>query len=105
VGKTQADHQQGVRGCAGGSASSTKSDEARASVGNKRELIPDETCWPGHVSVPGREARRCHQLIRTTPALNNDTALSRLRMPEWLDERIGDKVEEQEEQEEIAAGV
>jgi hypothetical protein len=34
-------------------------------------------------------------------ALNNDRALSRLRRPEWLDEGIGQKVEEQEE---IAAG-
>ena len=75
------------------------------SVGNKRELIPDETCWPDYVSVPGREARRCHELIRTLPALNNDRALSRPRMPEWLDERIGEKVEEQEEQEEIASGL
>lgn len=74
------------------------------SVGNKRELIPDETCWPDYVSVPGREARRCHELIRTTPALNNDRVLSRPRIPEWLDESIGEKVEEQEEQEEIAAG-
>jgi hypothetical protein len=74
------------------------------SVGNKRELIPDETCWPDYVSVPGREARRCHELIRTVPALNNDPTLSRPRMPEWLDERIGDKVEEQEEQEEMRAG-
>ena len=74
------------------------------SVGNKRELIPDEVCWPDYVSVPGREARRCHELIRTLPALNNDRALSRPRMPEWLDQRMGDKVEEQEEQEEIAAG-
>ena len=31
------------------------------SVGNKRELIPDESCWPDYVSVPGREARRCHR--------------------------------------------
>ena len=54
------------------------------SVGNKRELIPDETCWLDYVSVPGREARRCHGLIRTIPALNNDTALSRPRMPEWM---------------------
>ena len=74
------------------------------SVGNKRELIPDETCWPDYVSIPGREARRCNGLIRTIPALNNDKALSRPRMPEWLDERIGDKVEEQQEQEEIRAG-
>jgi hypothetical protein len=74
------------------------------SVGNKRELIPDEVCWPDYVSVPGREARRCHGLIRTLPALNNDPALSRPRMPEWLDERIGERVEEQEEQEEIRAG-
>jgi hypothetical protein len=74
------------------------------SVGNKRELIPDETCWPDYVSVPGREARRCNELIRTLPALNNDTTLSRPRMPDWLDERIGEKVEEQEEQEEIIAG-
>ena len=74
------------------------------SVGNKRELIPDEVCWPDYVSVPGREARRCHGLIRTLPALNNDAALSRPRMPEWLDERIGEKVEDQEEQEEIRAG-
>ena len=64
------------------------------SVGNKRELIPDEVCWPDYVSVPGREARRCHELIRTLPALNNDRALSRPRMPEWLDERIGEKVED-----------
>jgi hypothetical protein len=74
------------------------------SVGNKRELIPDETCWPDYVSVPGREARRCHELIRTLPALNNDPMLSRPRMPEWLDEGIGQRVEEQEEQEEIRAG-
>jgi hypothetical protein len=53
------------------------------------------------VSIPGREAHRCHELIRTLPALNNDPTLSRPRMPEWLDERIGDKVENQEEQEEI----
>ena len=74
------------------------------SVGNKRELIPDEVCWPDYVSVPGHEARRCNGLIRTVPALNNDRALSRPRMPEWLDDRIGEKVEEQEEQEEIRAG-
>ena len=74
------------------------------SVGNKRELIPDETCWPDYVSVPGREARHCNGLIRTVPALNNDRALSRPRMPEWLDERIGEKVEDQEEQEQLRAG-
>jgi hypothetical protein len=74
------------------------------SVGNKRELIPDEVCWPDYVSVPGREARRCNGLIRTFPALNNDHALSRPRMPEWLDKRIGEKVEDQEEQEELRAG-
>ncbi len=74
------------------------------SVGNKRELIGDDCFWPDYVSVPGREARRCHGLIRTIPALNNDAALSRPRMPEWLDTRIGDQVEGQEEQEEIAAG-
>jgi hypothetical protein len=74
------------------------------SVGNKRELIPDDACWPDYVSVHGREARRCHELIRTLPALNNDQALSRPRMPEWLDEGIGERVEEQEEQEEIRAG-
>jgi hypothetical protein len=54
--------------------------------------------------VPGREARRCNGLIRTVPALNNDRSLSRPRMPEWLNESIRDKVEEQEEQEEIRAG-
>ena len=75
------------------------------SVGNKRELIPDEVCWPDYVSVPGHEARRCHELIRTLPALNNDPALSRPRMPEWLNSRIGEKVKGQEEQEEIAAGL
>jgi hypothetical protein len=74
------------------------------SVGNKRDLIPDEYCWPDYVSTADREARRCHGLIRTVPALNNDTALSRPRMPEWMDKEIGDRVEEQEEQEEIAAG-
>ena len=74
------------------------------SVGNKRELIPDEVCWPDYVSVPRREARRCHELIRTLPALNNDPVLSRPRMPEWLNEGIGERVEEQEEQEEIRAG-
>ena len=73
-------------------------------VGNKRELIPDENCWPDYVSVPGREARRCHELIRTIPAMNNDLALSRPRMPEWMDEDIGKEVEDREEQEEIAAG-
>jgi hypothetical protein len=74
------------------------------SVGNKRELITDEACWPDYVSIPGREARRCHELIRTLPALNNDQALSRPRMPEWLDQGIGERVEDQEEQEEIRAG-
>jgi hypothetical protein len=74
------------------------------SVGNKRELIPDEVCWPDYVSVQGHEARRCNGLIRTLPALNNDRALSRPRMPEWLDERIGEKVDDQEEQEELRAG-
>ena len=73
-------------------------------VGNKRELIPDESCWPDYVSTSNREARRCGELIRTVPALNNDTALSRPRMPKWLDEDIGRVVEDQEEQEEIAAG-
>jgi len=58
-------------------------------VGNKRELIPDENCWPDYVSIPGREARRCHSLIRAVPALNNDTSLSRPRMPEWMDKNIG----------------
>ena len=38
------------------------------------------------------------------PPLNNDTALSRPRMPEWMDKEIGDRVADQEEQEEIAAG-
>ena len=47
------------------------------SVGNKRELIPDEACWPDYMSVPGREARRCRELMRTLPALNNDPTLSR----------------------------
>ena len=74
------------------------------SVGNKRELIPDESCWRDYVSTPGREARRCRELIRTLPALNNDPALSRPRMPEWLDRGIGKEVEDREEQEEIAAG-
>jgi hypothetical protein len=74
------------------------------SVGNKRELIPDEVCWLDYVSVPRREALRCNSLIRTVPALNNDRALSRPRMPEWLDERVGEKVEDQEEQEELRAG-
>jgi hypothetical protein len=74
------------------------------SVGNKRELIADEVCWPDYVSVPGRAARRCNGLIRTLPALNNDRALSRPRMPEWLDERVGEKVEDQEEQDELRAG-
>jgi hypothetical protein len=69
-----------------------------ANVGNKRELIPDECCWPDYVSIPRREARRCNGLI---PALNKDTALSRPRMPEWMDKDIGREVEEQEE---IAAG-
>ena len=73
-------------------------------VGNKRELILDESCWPDYVSTSNREARRCGELIRTVPALNNDTALSRPRMPKWLDEDIGRVVEDQEEQEEIAAG-
>jgi hypothetical protein len=54
--------------------------------------------------VPGREARRCHELIRTLPAPNNDLAASRPRMPKWLDDRIGGKVEDQEEQEELRAG-
>lgn len=74
------------------------------SVGNKRELIPNKVCWPDYVSIPGHEARPCNGLIRTVPALNNDRALSRPRMPEWLDQRIGEKVEDQEEQEEIRAG-
>jgi hypothetical protein len=74
------------------------------SVGNKRELIPDEACWPDYVSIPGREARRCHELVRTLPALNNDSALSRPRVPEWLDQDVGKEVEDREEQEQIAAG-
>ncbi len=74
------------------------------SVGNKRELIPDESCWPDNVSIPGREARRCNGLIRTIPALNNDKTLSRPRMPEWMDKDIGKEVEDREEQDEIAAG-
>jgi len=74
------------------------------SVGNKRELITDESCWPDYVSIPGREARRCNGLIRTIPALNNDLALSRPRMPEWMDTGIGREVEDREEQVEIAAG-
>jgi hypothetical protein len=73
-------------------------------VGNKRELIPDESCWPDYVSTSDWEARRCRGLIRTIPALNNDTALSRPRMPEWLDKDVGRDVEDSEEQEEIAAG-
>jgi hypothetical protein len=73
-------------------------------VGNKRELIPDENCWPDYVSIPGREARRCHDLIRTIPAMNNDLALSRPRMPEWMDEAIGEEVEDREEQEAIIGG-
>ena len=74
------------------------------SVGNKRELVPDECCWPDYVSIPGREANRCRGLIRTIPALNNDTTLSRPRMPEWMDKGIGGEVEEREEQDEIAEG-
>ena len=35
---------------------------------------------------------------------HNDTALSRPRMPEWLNEDIGREVKDQEEQEEIEAG-
>ena len=45
-----------------------------------------------------------HPEFRTIPALNNDTALSRPRMPEWLDEEIGREVKDREEQEEIKAG-
>ena len=56
------------------------------------------------MSISGREANRCRGLIRTNPAFNNDTALSRPRMPEWMDKNIGERVEDQEEQEEIAAG-
>jgi hypothetical protein len=73
-------------------------------VGNKRELIPDECCWPDYVSTSDCEARRCRGLIRTVPAPNNDTELSRPRMPEWLNEDIGREFEDQEEQAEIAAG-
>ena len=67
-------------------------------------LFRTRAAGPTTCRSPGRHARRWDGLIRTLPALNNDTALSRPRMPEWLDERIGEKVEEQEEQEEIAAG-
>jgi hypothetical protein len=49
-------------------------------------------------------SRSLAELIRTLPALNNDAALSRPRMPEWLDQGIGKEVEDREEQEEIAAG-
>ena len=56
------------------------------------------------MSTSDCEAHRCRGLIRTIPALNNDTALSRPRMPEWMDKEIGERVEDQEEQEEIAAG-
>jgi hypothetical protein len=56
------------------------------------------------VSTSDWEARRCRELIRTLPALNNDTALSRPRMPEWMDKDIGRDVEDRQEQEEIAAG-
>jgi hypothetical protein len=56
------------------------------------------------VPTSNREARRCRGLIRTIPALNNDTALSPPRMPEWMDKEIGEKVEDRDEQEEIAAG-
>jgi hypothetical protein len=80
-----------------GEAGAWKRETFAHSVGNKRELIPDEVCWPDYVSGPGREARRCHELIRTLPALNNDRALSPPRMPEWLDEGIGQEVEEREE--------
>jgi hypothetical protein len=66
-------------------------------------LILDEICWPDYVPIPEREGRRCNGLIRTLSALNNDPALSRPRMPEWLDEGIGQWVEDQEEQEEIKA--
>ena len=74
------------------------------SVG-QRELIPDEGLL---ARLCVRAGPRGAPLPRADPnatPLNNDPGLSRPRMPEWLDKRIGERVEEHEEQEEIRAGL
>jgi hypothetical protein len=56
-------------------------------------------------NVLSTESDRCGgHLGRAYLETDNDTALSRPRMPEWLDKDIGRDVEDREEQEEIAAG-
>jgi hypothetical protein len=87
-------------------------------VGNKRRCgvasVAVAGCRPGITpsraskshrgSARAHEARRCRELIRTLPALNDDLTLSPPRMPEWLDQGMGKEVEDREEQEEFAAG-
>ena len=63
------------------------------SVGNKRELIPDEVSGP----ITSQSRPRGAPLPRAYPhdaGLNNDPAISRPRMPEWLDKGIGREVED-----------
>ncbi len=69
--------------------------------GNKRVLTDFEgDC----VSTAEREAPRCHSLVRTTVAWNSDEALSQPRIPDWLDEELGEFVREQDEQDAINQG-
>ena len=73
-------------------------------VGNKRYLIPNEECWPDYVSSAIREANRCNRLVRTLPTFNTDDALSRPRMPDWINEELGEEFWERDEQDAIRAG-
>lgn len=61
-------------------------------VGNK--LIDDDERMADYVSIAGRNSKRCGALVRTIPAFNNDTALSRPRIREWMNKDIGKEVED-----------
>ena len=70
-------------------------------TGGKRRLLPYEPDW---VSSRDRPANRCVGLIRTVAAWNDDPALSRPRAPGWVNEDMGEIVEDDFEQAEITAG-
>ena len=69
--------------------------------GGKRRLLPHEPDWR---STKDRPANRCNGLIRTAAAWNDDSALSRPRMPDWLDADREAATLDQEEQAAIACG-
>jgi hypothetical protein len=52
-----------------------------------------------------RPAKRTYQLIATVPTGNRDPKLSRERPPEWLDEETGKRMEDEQDFDNVAAGL